>query len=175
MERQYPDEGWTELAVLPSSQTDYLDTTPAAGAYSYVISALDTSGNESLENDTVTVTTTTGTPPTDEYVYVSAIDVWTVYASRKYTLEATVQIERSDGTASAGSTVIANVYFKDRLAEAGLVATADSDGIAQFTSGLYPGKPGDTFILEIVDVIDSSSAYPFDPANSALSASIAIQ
>jgi len=147
--------GYVPIAEgLTSSQ--YTDTGLTAGTtYYYVVTAKDTSGNES-EGSNEASATPSEPPPLS--VHVGDISVAIVQQGKNYLGRATVLVLDQDGNPASGVEVVGDWTWNstDIGASSG---TTDGSGVASVDSSKQKAASGDVFTFSVTNLILSGYTY----------------
>ncbi len=160
--------GYTEASSGLVVGTAFVDSNRAAGTYSYVVRAVDLSGNLSDSSDEVWVTV--AEIPAEQFVSVSSVTV-TLNVGKKYSAVATVAVT----PALAGAVVTGDWYFEGVIMRQNTVTGTTTDsGVATFITPFEtPAKSGDLFTFVVANV--AAGGYTYDPgANDATEDSAAV-
>jgi hypothetical protein len=158
-----PGSGYELVTAQLVTGATYNDTTPAAGAYYYVITAVDQSGNESIPSQEVNVTTTQPLYA----VHVENIAMALEKLNKNSRAIASVLIHHQGEAAQAGATVVGDWYFKGSLVESGATGVTGADGVAVISSALYPAKSGNIFTFKITNAL--LGGYSYDQSKNVMS------
>ena len=141
----------SQLLTAPT----YVDATPAAGTYYYVVTAMDRSGNESGFGAAASATTS-GTTPT---IHVEGIDMSASKVAKKWRAIAGVLIHDNLEAAQVGAVVTGDWYLNSTRIQAGATATTDTTGTARIASPTWTAATGDAFTLVVTSVVLTGKEY----------------
>ncbi|MGD2217323.1 MAG: hypothetical protein PVJ64_11215, partial [Gemmatimonadales bacterium] len=143
---------------LTASQ--YTDTGVTAGTtYYYVVTAKDTSGNESGYSNEASATPS---EPPQLSIHVADISVAIVQRGRNYNGSATVTVVDQDGLPISGVEVVGDWTWNSTDIGAGS-GTTDGNGVAIVDSSKQKAASGDLFTFSVTNLI--LAGYDYDSAS----------
>ncbi|HEV59241.1 MAG TPA: hypothetical protein ENN87_17360 [Phycisphaerales bacterium] len=144
-----------QLVATGLLESRYLDAGLINGTtYSYVVRAVDASGNPSADSESVSATPEAGAT---QSIAVGSIFVELVSAGRNWKGQATVTL----APALANATITCNWYLDTDILATGQTAITDASGQAVIVSVPTKAVSGQRFIIEITDV--ALTGYEYAP------------
>ena len=144
------------LIVEGLTSSLYTDTGLNAGTtYYYVVTAKDTSGNESGPSNEASATPT---EPPQLSIHVGDISVAIVKQGRNYRGRATVSVLDRDGNPASGVEVEGSWTWNSTDIGAGSGVT-DGNGVATVNSSKKKASSGDVFTFTVTNLILNGSSY----------------
>ncbi|MBN1422345.1 MAG: DNRLRE domain-containing protein [Planctomycetes bacterium] len=138
------------------TESAYQDTTGAPlTTYSYVVTAVDRSGNESDPSDAAIVTTEDAPPA----VHVEDIAMDLIPAGKNWKAQAIVLIYDETSTAVSGASVVGDWFYNGDSLAAGTTVNTGADGTATIESPPVKAASGATFTFVVADVQVAGRAY----------------
>ncbi len=144
-----------QLVATGLLESRYLDAGLINGTtYSYVVRAVDASGNPSADSESVSATPEAGAT---QSIAVGSIFVELVSAGRNWKGQATVTLDPP----VANATITCNWYLDTDILATGQTAITDASGQAVIVSVPTKAVSGQRFIIEITDV--ALTGYEYAP------------